>query len=154
MLLQKKIPAQPKAKECQQGITKPKLSPPRASATFISPGPEYLAERQRLGFSYLSQVVAQLSSTEAALPHTPGDAVLWQRESSRDPNLNRNNLSVLNPDVLRPPTHSNFALRSYQQCPASRKMPMAGGGACAGAGDRAFGLSTGGPWPPLCPVLK
>lgn len=41
-----------------------------------------------------------------------------------------------------------------QQCLASRKMPMAGGGACARAGGRAFGLSTGAPWPPLRPVWK
>lgn len=41
-----------------------------------------------------------------------------------------------------------------QQCPASRKMPMAGGGARAGGRGKAFGLITGAPRPPLCPVLK
>lgn len=64
-------PAQPSAKKCQQGIMKP--SPLRTSAS-ISPAPEYLVERQGLGFSCLSQVVAQslhMGCSSFTLPETP-----------------------------------------------------------------------------------
>lgn len=74
VLRQKTTLAQSKAKIHQQVIIRPSLL--RTFAVFISPVPEYLAERQGLGFSCLSQAVAQLSRTCAAHTRGPGDTVL------------------------------------------------------------------------------
>lgn len=113
MFLQRTSPAQPKANQHQGGLTKP--SPQTTSAVLTRPAPEYLAERQGLGFGCLSQAVARLCRM---LLETP---CFEKRKAVEIPTLTETTPLPQTQTCFAPATDSGLALRRYPAASCQRE---------------------------------
>lgn len=98
---------------------KTKTEPTKGSCRFHQPRAWIPGRKARAGLQL--PLPGQLSSTKTALPHTPGDAVLWETGSRRDSQPQEKQPPC--PDLDLQPTPA-LCSDVTQQCPSSRKISM------------------------------